>query len=219
MSVLTPVEVTDLRPIRDIVHEKLRTAIMRGHLASGERLFDTQLAKQLGVSRTPVREALRMLEQEALIVVTPRRGTIVCSLKQEDAIEIYNIRSVLEGLALRLAAENITALEVAELRAKLEKMRPLPEYLGGYMVVHAEFNSILIKASRSPRIEQLVGSFTGQLRNLRGISLATPLRQALAWKEHCAIVDAVEARDAELAELLARRHVENAKAAYLEQWA
>ena len=218
MSVLTPVEVTDLRPIRDIVYEKLRTAIIAGHLASGERLFDTQLAKQFGVSRTPVREALRMLEQEDLIVVTPRRGTIVSSLKQEDGVEIYNIRSVLEGLAVRLAAGNITPSEIVELRDKLEKMRPLPENLAGYMAVHAEFNSVLIKASRSPRILQLLGSFTGQLRNLRGISLATPDRQLLAWKEHCAIVDAVEARDAELAELLARKHVENAKAAYLKQW-
>ncbi|MBS3938994.1 MAG: GntR family transcriptional regulator [Peptococcaceae bacterium] len=219
MSVLTPVDITDLRPIRDIVHEKLRTAILRGHLPSGERLFDTLLAKQLGVSRTPVREALRMLEQEALIVVTPRRGTIVSSLKQEDAVEIYNLRAVLEGLALRLAADNITPHDISALREKLEKMRPLPENLAGYMAVHAEFNSILIRASRSPRIEQLVASFTGQLRNLRGISLTSPSRQVSAWKEHCAIVDAIELGDAELAEFLARRHVENAKAAYLEQWA
>ncbi|KAF0193722.1 MAG: transcriptional regulator GntR family [Bacillota bacterium] len=217
MSELTPVEVTDLRPIRDIVHEKLRTAIMRGELPSGERLFDTQLAKQLGVSRTPVREALRMLEQEALIVVTPRRGTIVYRLKQEDAIEIYNIRSVLEGLALRLAAQNITHQEIVQLREKLEKMRPLPENLAGYMAVHVEFNSIIIGASRSPRIEQLVASFASQLRNLRGISLTTPERQLLAWKEHCAIADAIESRDAELAEMLARRHVERAKEAYLMQ--
>jgi len=219
LSVLTPVEVTDLRPIRDIVHEKLRTAILKGHLPSGERLFDTQLATQFGVSRTPVREALRMLEQEALIVVTPRRGTIVSSLKQEDAVEIYNIRAVLEGLAVKLAAQNITPQQIVQLREKLEKMRPLPENLEGYMAVHAEFNSVLIGASRSPRILQMVSSFASQLRNLRNISLTTPARQLLAWKEHCAIIDAVESKDAELAELLARRHVENAKAAYLVQWA
>lgn len=218
LSMLTPIEVTDLRPMREIVHEKLRAAIMKGHLASGDRLIESQLAKQLGVSRTPVREALCMLEQESLAVAIPRRGTIVVSLKKEEAMDIYDIRGVLEGLAARLAAHRATSSEVVELREKLERMRPLPENLTCYMVVHAEFNSILIRASCSQRIETLLASFAGQLRSLRGISLATPERQSQAWKEHNLIVDAIEERDAELAELLARRHVGNAKAAYLLQW-
>lgn len=218
MSILTPIEITDLRPMREIVHEKLRAAIMKGHIASGERLIESQLAKQLGVSRTPVREALCMLEQESLAVAIPRRGTIVVSLNKEEAMDIYEIRAVLEGLAARLAAHRASPNEIFELRERLERMRPLPENLTSYMAVHAEFNSILVRASRSARTEHLLASFAGQLRNLRGISLATPERQSQAWKEHNLIVDAIETRDAELAELLARRHVGNAKAAYLVQW-
>ena len=218
MVVLTPVEPTDLRPIRDIVYESLRAAVMKAQLAPGDRLVETQLAEQLGVSRTPVREALRMLEQDGLVVTAPRRGTIVAGLRKEDAIEIYELRAVLEGLGARLAANNVTARELKQLRNRLEKMQPQPGPNAGYLRAHAEFNEILIGASRSKRVAQLIDTFAGQLRSLRGVSLSTRERQEQAWNEHVAIVDALESRDSQRAEELARQHVENAKWAYLEQW-
>lgn len=217
MVSLSPVELTDLRPIRDIVYDSLREAIVKGRLAAGERLVESQLAEQLGVSRTPVREALRMLEQDGMAVAIPRRGTVVAGLKREDAIEIYNIRAVLEGLAARLAAVSITPEEISQLRGLLEQLNPALSGGEHYMKVHAQFNQILIRASRSPRIAQLLDTFSGQLGSLRGISLTTPERRMQAWKEHNAIVDALENRDSDLAEVLAKKHVENAKSAFMAQ--
>ena len=218
MIQFAPIVFTDLRPIRDIVYETLRSAVMNGHCVAGDRLVETQLAEQLGVSRTPVREALRMLEQDGLAVAVPRRGTVVAGLNKDDAIETYDLRAVIEGLSARLAATNITAREVKQLRGKLEKMRPQPGNHEGYMRAHAEFNTTIIGASRSHRIAQFIDTLSGQIRSLRGVSLATRERQEEAWKEHVAIVDALEARDAARAEALARQHVENAKWAFLGQW-
>lgn len=212
-----PIDPTDPRPIRDIVYATLRDALLQGHCEAGERLVETQLAQQLRVSRTPVREALRMLEQDGLAVAVPRRGTVVAKLKIDDAVEIYDLRAVLEGLCARLAAEQITERELKQLRGKLEKMRPHSANHKAYMKAHADFNQIIIAASRSERIALLIDTFAGQLRRLRGVSLASKERQEEAWKEHEAIVEALIARDSVRAEALARQHVEHAKRAFLDQ--
>lgn len=214
----TPIDPTDLRPIRDIVYESLRDAIMQGQCEAGERLVELQLAEQFSVSRTPVREALRMLEQDGLAVAVPRRGTVVSRLMQDDAIEIYDLRAVLEGLSARLAAERITEREIRQLRVRLQRMLPQSENRNLYMKAHAEFNEIIIAASRSLRVAQLINTFAGQLRGLRGVSLTSRERQEEAWREHEAIVDALERRDTTVAEALARQHVEHAKKAFLEQF-
>jgi len=209
---------TDLRPIRDLVYESLRGAIIGGRLVSGDHLVETQVAEQRGVSRTPVREALSMLVKEGFAVAVPRKGTVIAGLSREDAIEIYDLRAVVEGLCASRAAENITARELRQLRNRLEKMQPLSGDHETYMRAHAEFNSIIIGASRSHRIAQFVDMLAGQIHRLRGVSLSTRERQEEAWREHVAIVDVLAAHDAALAEKLARKHVENAKLAFLEQW-
>ncbi|MDP3487149.1 MAG: GntR family transcriptional regulator [Bacillota bacterium] len=217
MIALEPIDYSDLRPIRDIVYENLRSAIMKGQLKSGERLVENQLAEQLGVSRTPVREALRMLEQDGLAIALPRRGTVVAGLRREEAIEIYNIRGVLEGLVARLAAQYIYPEDIKQLREKLEKMRPNTKNVEGVLSVHAEYMSIIVSASRSPRIGQMLDNIFWQVRSLRGVSLTTPARQHQAWHEHIAIVDALEEHNPDKVEQIARQHVENAKIAFLAQ--
>ncbi|MGI6662382.1 MAG: GntR family transcriptional regulator [Bacillota bacterium] len=204
--------------MRDIVYETLRNAIVSGRLLPGDRLVETQIAEQLRVSRTPVREALRMLVKDGFAVDVPRNGTVIAGMSKDDASEIYDLRAVIEGLSARRAAANITPQEIKQLRNRLERMRPQTRDYEKYMKAHAEFNAIIVGASRGHRISQFVQTLSDQTRRLRSISLTTIERREEAWKEHCAIVDALCDRNADRAELLARQHVEHAKAAFLAQW-
>lgn len=117
-SLFEKIEVTDLRPIREIVFERLRKAIIDGNLEPGDRLVETFIAENMGVSRTPVREAFRQLEIEGLAENIPRKGTIVKGISKEDIIEIYQIREVLEGLAFRLTCSRISEEQIVELKEK-----------------------------------------------------------------------------------------------------
>jgi len=206
---LSPIAITDLRPIRDLVYESLRSAIMQGHLEAGERLVESEIAERLQVSRTPVREALRMLEKDGIAVSVPRRGTVVVGLKLEDALEIYSILSVLEGLVAKLAAEHITLAELQQLKQLKAKKPPLGDF-AEYARIFAEFNNILNRASRSARLMQLMETYASQLSCLRYVSLDTPERQCAAWDEHLTIIEAIEQRNGELAEQRAKLHVQHA---------
>jgi len=206
---LFPIELSDMRPIRDLVYESLRNAIMTGHLAPGERLVESEVADKLAVSRTPVREALRMLEKDGIAVAVPRRGTVVVGLKVEDALEIYNILSVLEGLVARLAAQHITPEEIQALK-ELKKSKPPLGAFTEYARIFAEFNAILNRASRSERLIRLMDTYASQLSCLRYVSLDTPERQSASWDEHLGIIEAIELRDGRLAEERAKEHVAHA---------
>ena len=215
---LKPIEVGDPRPIRDMVYELLRNEIIEGRLVSGDHLVESLIAGQLGVSRTPVREALRMLVKDGFAVTVPRKGTVIAPLSRDDAIDIYDLREVVEGLCARRAAANVTARELKQLRVRLERMSPRSADHKSYMKAHAEFNDIIIGASRSHRIAQFLDTLSGQIQRLRGITLAAKERQEESWEEHKAIIDALAARDAVAAENLVRRHIQNAKCAFLERW-
>ena len=108
MENLTKLNLDEYKPLRDVVFENLRGAIVEGRLKPGERLMEVQLAEQLGVSRTPVREAIRKLELEGLVVMLPRKGAYVANMSLKDLIDVLEIRASLEGLAASLAAERIT---------------------------------------------------------------------------------------------------------------
>lgn len=101
---LLPVKLDSYKPLREVVYETLREAIRTGALPPGERLMEIQLAEELGVSRTPVREAIRKLELERFVVMLPRRGTYVANLSLKDINEVFEIRAALDGLAAGLAA-------------------------------------------------------------------------------------------------------------------
>ncbi len=207
-----PIVSTDIKSVRDLVYDRLRAAIMEGLLEPGERLIETEVALRFGVSRTPVREALRMLEKDGIVQTLPRRGAVVAGFTLETAIEIYTILSVLEGLVARLAATNITERELDELR-RLTSQKPPSGQFDTYVTIFAELNEILNKASRSQRLKQIMDTFSRQLNCVRLVSLSNPVRQSQAWDEHLGIIEALEARDPELAEARARKHVEGAREA------
>ena len=121
MESLTKLNLDEYKPLRDVVFENLREAIVEGRLKPGQRLMEVQLAEQLGVSRTPVREAIRKLELEGLVVMLPRKGAYVANMSLKDLKDVLEIRASLEGLAASLAAERISDEDIKKLEFIIEE--------------------------------------------------------------------------------------------------
>lgn len=210
---LVPIKLDSYKPLRELVFEALREAIINGQLEPGERLMEIQLAEELGVSRTPVREAIRKLELEGLVLMVPRKGAYVASLSMKDVVEVFEIRGALEGLAAALAAERITDEELEKLERQYVKSVEQMEKadLKGMVEVDTGFHQILYQASRNERLAQIINNLREQIQVFRQTSLSYPGRMRIALQEHREIVDAISARDPETARRLAQEHVENAE--------
>ncbi|WP_234122894.1 GntR family transcriptional regulator [Clostridium hydrogenum] len=212
-QIFQKIESTDLRPIREIVFERLRKAIMNGTFQSGDRLVETSIAEGMGVSRTPVREAFRQLEIEGLAENLPRRGTIVKGISKTDILEIYEIREVLEGLVFRLACTNISKVEISDLKEKISKMEQSIDNndIKEYWRLHGEFHDIILYLSKNNRLIDQMKQIYEYLSKLRNFTLVMNKRRNAAMEEHEALVKAFEKRDEILAEQIGREHTINAK--------
>lgn len=210
---LQPIKLDSYKPLRELVCENIRQAIIDGTFSPGERLMEIQLADEMGVSRTPVREAIRKLELEGFVVMIPRRGTYVADISIKDITEIYEIRTCLDTLAAGLAAERITDEE-------LEALNRLLVEIGQYIadnnmekIVEADtaFHDILYQASRNERLRSIINNLREQLTGIRGRSMSYPGRLIETMEEHRTLVDSIAARDSERAQEAARVHIENAE--------
>lgn len=215
---MIPVTLDNYKPLREIVFETLREAIINATLKPGERLMEIQLAEEMGVSRTPVREAIRKLELEGFVVMVPRKGAYVADISTKDIADVFEIRAALEGLAAGLAAERITEEELEKLERILVKIGECVKNndLEKLIEVDTEFHDTLFKASRNERLVQIVSNLREQIQRFRTASLSTPGRMKYALEEHKKIVEAVSERNVELAQALAREHIENAENSMFE---
>ncbi len=215
---LAPVNLDSYKPLRELVLESIRDAIIKGTLKPGERLMEIQLAEELGVSRTPVREALRKLELEGFIVMVPRKGAYVADLSVKDIADVFEIRIALEGLAAALAAERITdeELELME-RSLIEKGEAIVAGdLERLVQVDASFHETFYQASRNERLNAIINNLREQIQRFRSASLSYPGRNKKSLDEHHAILEALEARNVTLARQLAQEHIENAENVLIE---
>lgn len=208
--------------LADSVFDQLRTAIVKGELAPGSKVNEPQLSKQYGISRGPLREAIRRLEGCKLVEIRPNTGAKVVSLNKEQALEIYEIRESLEGLACSLAAARITPNDCALLRELLAKHELQIESENYRLYYQKEgdldFHYLIVQLSGNTRLFNLLcGELYHLLRLYRVQTSSEPSRPVQAFKEHHQIVDALEARDGELAELLMRRHIGSAKQTLINQ--
>jgi len=210
---LLPIRLDSYKPLREVVSETLREAIVNSVLKPGERLMEIQLAEELGVSRTPVREAIRKLELEGFVIMIPRRGTYVADLSIKDINEVFEIRTALDVLAAGLAAERITDDE-------LEVMERILVQIGEYIDqnelepivdLDSQFHDILYKACRNDRLVGIINNLREQFTRFRTISMAFPGRIQNTLEEHSRLVEAIAARDVDLAQQLAREHMENSE--------
>lgn len=213
-----PINLNQYKPLREIVFEAIREAIIQGKLEPGERLMEIQLAEELGVSRTPVREAIRKLELEGFVVMIPRKGAYVAGISLHDITDVFEVRAALESLAAGLAAERITEEELEELDRRLVQIAEVSNGKSDLDVVverDTNFHDVIYKASRNKTLMQILSRLQDQIQRFRTTSLAQPGRTKIAVKEHRQIVDAIANRDVELAQTLAREHIESAEQSML----
>jgi len=209
---LIPIKLDNYKPLREMVFESLREAIIQGRLKPGERLMEIQLAEEMGVSRTPVREAIRKLELEGFVVMVPRKGAYVADISVKDIADVFEVRAALEGLAAGLAAERITTEELEELDRALTKTYEVSKHdLNAIVETDTNFHALIYRASRNERLVQIISNLADQIQRFRATSLAQPGRTKLAIEEHAKIVDAISDRNVELAQTLAREHIELAE--------
>lgn len=197
------------------VFNELKDAIISGELDQGSKITEDGLAKQYGISRGPLREAIRRLEAIRLLVRIPRAGMRVVTLTSEIMEEIYTVREALEGMSARLAATKMSDKDIESLSSLLDKHQNSIDKSQGTKYFQREgnldFHYRIAKASNNQWLIDLLSSELYQLlRMCRQRSGQTPARPSKAIQEHRQIVEAIRERDAELAELLMRRHISGA---------
>jgi DNA-binding GntR family transcriptional regulator len=209
----SPIEIASLV---DRLVERLETAIMNRDLAPGSKLSEQALAKLFGVSRGPLREAIRQLEGRKLIERTPNIGPRVAALSEKKLRDILSVREALEGLACRLAAEQMTDDEIAELQLLVDEHGRHDDVQAGASYYQKpkqlDFHFRIVRASRNEWLfDLLCGELYDLLRVYRYRSSTVRGRTPQAYDEHRAIVAALAARDGEAAEALMRRHLRNGR--------
>ncbi|MFA5536537.1 MAG: GntR family transcriptional regulator [Bacillota bacterium] len=215
---LFPVDLESYKPLREVVFETMREAIIKGSLAPGERLMEVQLAEELGVSRTPVREAIRKLELEGLVAMIPRKGAYVADYSIKDITEVFEIRAALESFAAGLACERATEQELDELRILADRVWEMAKNndLKNIIQVDTDFHERIYQSSRNSRLIQMLSNLREQIHRFRSTSLASPGRLQDTLEEHKGLVEAIVERNMPLAQRLALEHVENAEDIFLE---
>lgn len=223
---LTPIKLDSYQPLCEVVCESLRDAIRKGILKPGQRIMEIKLAEELGVSRTPVREAIRKLELEGYVVMMPRRGTYVADMSIRDINEIFEIRTALESLSNGLAAEHITEDE-------LEHLQRLLVVIGGYIKEYEdgpdreaamdkivktdiEFHDLLYHAARNNRLVGIISNLRDQLTRFRTLSMSYPGRLEATLDEHREIVETIANGDGRAARKAAVHHMENSEKTLLK---
>lgn len=217
---LSPVKLEAYKPLREIVLEALKEAIVNGILKPGERLMEQQVAEELGVSRTPVREAIRKLELEGFVIIIPRKGAYVSDISLKDIAQVFEVRAAMESLAAGLAAQRISDEQIESLERKLVEVKKAADSsdLNLIIQVDTEFHEIIYNASRNDRLVQILSNLGEQIQRYRSASLAHPGRLKNTVEEHQKLVDAITQRNVNLAQRLAKEHIENAENSILEDF-
>lgn len=198
--------------LADVAYARLRGAIDSGRFGAGDRMREADLASWLGISRTPVRDALKRLENDGLVAAAPRRGLVISQLEQQQVSELYAVRDVLEGLAGRLAAQHASIAEIGAMRDLLERQaRTHDDDYAALARLNRLFHDVIYRATHNRYLINTLDGFESSLALLTGTTYVAPGRSTSALKEHGELVDAIEARNRELAEEVARRHVRAAE--------
>ncbi len=208
---LSKVNLNDYKPLREVIFNTLREAIIVGELRPGERLMEVQLADKMGVSRTPVREAIRKLELEGLVNMVPRKGAQVADLSVKDIMNVLEVRASLDGLATALSAQRITDDEIKELKHVLSQFinNVEKENLPGIIKKDVEFHDIIYRSSRNEKLIQISNNLREQVHRFRVIYLKDYISTKDIMNEHMEIYDAIASKDPQEALGLAQKHIKN----------
>ncbi|MEG0579795.1 MAG: GntR family transcriptional regulator [Niameybacter sp.] len=201
----------DKYSLRGKVYSKVREDILNGTYKAGENLIEMRLAKELNVSRTPVREAIRQLELEGLVESIPNKGVIVKGISTKDMKDIYNIRVLLEGLAARWAVEEISDDNIKRLQETYDLLEfyTNKEDIENIENLNAQFHQIIYEATKSNVLLHILKDFQVYVKLARHESLGVPGRMGRSLLEHKEILDAIKSRNVELAKEKLTNHVIN----------
>jgi DNA-binding GntR family transcriptional regulator len=199
--------------IKGRAYQHIRRSILDFRLPIGATLSEYQLAHEIGVSRTPVREALKRLEQEGLVRSVARRGTFVADLTLRDVVEVYEVRIQLEGLAARIAADRMEPAECAEVIAELERAEKSARQkrFARAREHDIHFHKAIVRSAGNGRLAAIVSTLEDQVHRIRQRALREPTRVPATLAEHRLILEAVRRHDQDGAELAMRRHLEAAR--------
>ncbi len=202
-------KINEYLPLRDIVFQTLRNAIITGELQPGERLMETQLGEKLGVSRTPIREAIRKLELEGLVVMVPSKGAQVAQFTEKDIQDVLEVRAALEALAARLACKRMDD------RAFLKLQLAIAEYsyaaknkdLETMIEKDVEFHEIICSATQNDKLIQIFNNLKEQVNRYRITYLKNVEDSETVEAEHKAILEALKNKEEDVASRLATKHI------------
>lgn len=198
-------------PLRDVVFNTIKDGILTGRFRPGERLLENQLAEELGVSRTPIREALRMLEIENLVDLIPRKGAQVREMSEKDIKNVLEIRKVLEELAAGLAAENITKQEINSLKKANTDFINAFDNGDREAVLEADtrFHDIIFNATQNDKLVQIISNISIQIFRYRITYLKLLSDVSVPNQHHIELIKAFERRDVARARAISREHIDD----------
>lgn len=205
-------------PLRDVVFNTLRNAILTGDFEPGEKLMEIKLAEKLGVSRTPIREAIRRLELEGLVVISPRKSAEVASITKEDLTDVLEVRRVLESLAMDLACQNAGEDIIKELESNLVKFKNAIKKndITEIATTDVEFHDTIYRATGNKRLVQILNNLREQMYRYRLEYIKDKATRETLIVDHRMIIDALKEKDAEKAKAAMLQHIDAQKKTVLE---
>ena len=213
------VNMDEFLPLRDVVFKTLRKGILTGELKPGERLMEIHLANRLGVSRTPIREAIRKLEREGLVTMVPRRGAEVANITEKNLKDVLEVRQALESLAIELACERITEENKEELRQKLDQVETAVRTgdTGAIASADVAFHDAIVEFSGNMRLIQLVGNLGEQMYRYRFEYIKDVSKHSQIMSEHRIMFDSIMENDRAKAARIVKVHINNQEEAIMRQ--
>jgi len=213
------IPIDDYLPLRDVVFNTLRQAILTGDLKPGERLMEIHLANRLGVSRTPIREAIRKLELEGLVIMIPRRGAEVAQISEKSLKDVLEVRRSLDALCAELACDRITQDGIEALKDACAEFEEATKTKDAKIIAAADvaLHDIIIEATSNDRLISLINNLSQQMYRYRFEYIKDESQHENLALEHQAILNAIMNRDKEAAAIAAKNHIDNQENSILKQ--
>ena len=213
------VKMDEFLPLRDVVFNTLRQAILTGELKPGERLMEIHLANRLGVSRTPIREAIRKLELEGLVTMIPRRGAEVAQITEKSMNDVLEVRRALDALCVELACDRITDGELEQLKLACEGFEQAIKTQDAKKIAHADvaLHDIIVQATGNQRLIQLINNLSEQMYRYRFEYIKDFSQHDRLVEEHRIIYESILKNDKNTACMAARLHIDNQEKASIRQ--
>lgn len=213
------IHMDEFLPLRDVVFNTLRQAILTGELKPGERLMEIHLANRLGVSRTPIREAIRKLELEGLVTMIPRRGAEVAEITEKSLQDVLEVRRALDALSVELACERISQEDLQQLEVACKNFEDAIAGKDLKKIAHADvaLHDIIVKATGNARLVQMVNNLSEQMYRYRFEYIKDESKHQRLIEEHRIIFESLKKKDKETASRTAKLHIDNQEASVIEQ--